>query len=192
MTRHRLLLIAAVGTATVLTGACTKPQSPPVATNPPAASPSIAATPVDWPRCTNDIAGYSIGYPTGWHTTQLRPAEACTQFHPSAFTIPAGGEYPLTALNAARIAQWPPTPDSTFERTLLWERTTVRGQAALRYETASTGQGLYPEGTRRYGYVIQVGGQLMSVFTLAGPGESRLAAWKAVVDEAAATVQVRG
>jgi hypothetical protein len=155
--------------------------------SPPAAGPSL---PPGWQRCVNPIENYSIGYPGGWHTTQIRPAEACVQFHPSPFTIPLESEYPLTALNVKRVTAPPSRTDTEHERTLLWKRTTVAGRHAVRFETASTGAGLDPAGTRRYGYVVRLGHSLISVHTTAEPGETRYAAWKLVVNKAVRTLAV--
>jgi hypothetical protein len=82
-------------------------------------------------------------------------------------------------------------PDRTsteFERVLRWERTTVAGRSAVRFETASTGEGMDEAGTRRYGYVLRLGHSLISVHTTAVPGETRYAAWKTVVNQAVRTL----
>jgi len=158
----------------------------------------LAGTPVlgawlppRWRRCVNSVVGYSVGYPGGWHTTRIRPAEACAQFHPTRFTIPANSEYPLTALNVRRVPALPSRTDTRYERVLRWEWTTVAGRRAVRYETMSTGEGLYPRGTRWYGYVSRLGGRLFSVHTAAQPGERRYRGWKVVVDRAASTLHLR-
>jgi hypothetical protein len=147
--------------------------------------------PEGWLRCVNAVAGYSIGYPSGWYTTQIRSAEVCAQFHPSRFTIPLESEYPLTALNARRVEGLPARTDTAYEHTLLWQDVTVGGRRAVRFETSSTGEGQGLAGTRQYGYVIRHGGGLISVHTTAEPGETRYSAWKAVVDEAAHTLRRR-
>jgi hypothetical protein len=153
-------------------------------------SPPVTGSPLPhgWRRCVNSVENYSIGYPAGWHTTQIRPAEACAQFHPSRFTIPAESEYPLTALNAKRVPAPPSRTSTEYESTLRWEKTTVAGRNAVRFETVSTGAGQYQAGTRQYGYVITLRHGLISVHTTAGPGENRYAAWKTVVTKAARTL----
>jgi hypothetical protein len=172
--------------ATAVAPAATAAQATVVAA-PAAAGPS---SPRGWRRCVNTAQDYSIGYPRGWHTTQIRPAEACAQFHPSRFTIPPESEYPLTALNARRVPAPPSRADTEFERTLLWQRTTVNGRHAVRFETVSTGAGLHLAGTRQYGYVVRLGRGLISVHTTAEPGETRYAAWKTVTDKAVRTLSV--
>jgi len=151
------------------------------------AHPSV---PRGWKRCVNGFENYSIGYPGTWHTTQIRPEEVCAQFHPTPFTIPPESEYPLTALNVRRVPAPPSRTDTEFERTLLWERTTVGARRAIRFETSSTGAGLDEAGTRRYGYVLRLGHGLISVHSTAAPGEPRYAAWRRVVDKAVRTLTV--
>jgi hypothetical protein len=174
-------LLAAAGATAVLTG---------VAGGPATASESTPQ-PANWRRCTNTIENFSIGYPHGWYTTQIRPAEACHQFHPDRFTIPLESEYPLTALNARPVSTLPSRTDTDYERVLRWEPTTVGGRPAVRFETSSTGEGQYLAGTRQYGYVIHLRSGLISVHTTAEPDETRYAAWTAVVDDAARTVRQR-
>ncbi|MEV4643057.1 hypothetical protein AB0J80_37535 [Actinoplanes sp. NPDC049548] len=153
--------------------------------SPPAAGSSL---PQGWKRCVNDTEDYSIGYPGTWYTTQIRPGEVCAQFHPDTFTIPPESEYPLTALNAKRVAAPPGRDDTAYEDMLLWEQTTVGARRAVRFETSSTGAGLHLAGTRQYGYVLRLGRSLISIHTTAEPGETRYAAWRTVVDKAVRTV----
>jgi hypothetical protein len=207
--KSRFLTAALIGASALGIGACGRPAAvgtvdalPPAAVadtagsstpvtasgtahSPPAAGPSM---PRGWRRCVNSVEDYSIGYPGNWHTTQIRPAEACAQFHPNRFTIPLESEYPLTALNAKRVPAPPSRTDTEFERTLSWEETTVAGRHAVRFETSSTGAGQHQAGTRQYGYVLALGPGLMSIHTTAEPGETRYAAWKIVVDKAAGTL----
>ena len=139
-------------------------------------------------RCVNPYENFSISYPRGWYTTQIRPEEVCAQFHPSRFTIPPESEYPLTALNVRRVPAPPSRTSTEFEQTLRWERTTVAGRSAVRFETASTGAGLDEAGTHRYGYVLWLGHSRISVHTTAVPGEPRYPAWQKVVDKAVRTL----
>ena len=211
--RYRFVLAAVVGTTVLGVGACARPAPidvvaaalPAVTPAPPSSAPHsptpvtapVAAhsppltgssLPPGWRRCDNPAGNYSVGYPGTWYTTQIRPAEVCAQFDPDRFTIPPESEYPLTALNVKRV-QAPPSRTSTeFERVLRWQRTTVAGRPAVRYETVSTGAGMDPAGTRRYGYVIDLGRGPIAVHTTAEPAEKRYTAWKRVVDKAARTL----
>ncbi|MEU7906933.1 hypothetical protein [Actinoplanes sp. NPDC049118] len=197
----RLVLAAVLAVSALGIGACGQPATPvKAAAAPPAAVPdaavavnqaaSAARTPAPqaWRRCVNSPENYSVEYPRGWHTTQIRPREVCAQFHPTRFTIAPDSEYPLTALNVRRVTALPSRTSTEFERTLRWQRTTISGRSAVRFETSSTGAGMDRAGTRRYGYVLRLGHSLISVHTAAEPGETRYAAWKTVVDKAARTV----
>jgi hypothetical protein len=157
----------------------------PVASHGPADGPFL---PQGWRRCVNNVEGFSVGYPSGWHTTEVRPREACRQFHPNVFEIPRESEYPLTALNVGRVEAMPGRADTIHERVLLWRETTVSGHRAVLAETESTGAGLYPVGTRWYGYTFRLGDHLVRVFAAAEPGAAGYADWKAVVDQAARTL----
>jgi hypothetical protein len=204
-TSHVFVAAVAASTA-ILAGACgqgnrptsgASPTSAPTASAPTAGAsgPVTAwALPSGWRLCTNDYERYEIGYPGSWYTTSLRPEEVCSQFHPSAFTIPPYSEYPLTALNIHQTSGAFPADlgkpvDSEFAHTLLWEETTVGGRRAVRFEEEFIGSGLYSKGTRRYGYTIDRQGQTVTVFAMASPGENDYAAWKVVVDRAAETVR---
>jgi hypothetical protein len=209
--KSRFLVAAVIGASALGIGACGRPAAAGAVEGLPPATVSSAPGSVDlvtasraahsappakpslphgWKRCVNVTENYSIGYPGSWHTTQIRPEEVCAQFHPSPFTIPPESEYPLTALNAKRVSAPPSRTDTEFEDTLLWERTTVGGRRAVRFETSSTGAGLYLAGTRQYGYVLRLGQNLISVHTTAEPGEARYAAWQTVVDKAVRTLTV--
>ncbi|RSM64123.1 hypothetical protein DMB66_21040 [Actinoplanes sp. ATCC 53533] len=207
--RSRFVLAAVIGASTLGLGACAQPAPVGVVEVPPPAATSgttSASAPVTdaaaahsppgtgtslprgWKRCVNTAENFSIGYPGTWHTTQIRPEEACAQFHPSRFTIPLDSEYPLTALNAKRVQAAPSRAGTEYERTLLWQQTTVAGRQAVRFETSSTGAGQGLAGTRQYGYVIRLGHGLISIHTTAEPGETRYAAWKTVVNKAVRTL----
>jgi hypothetical protein len=61
--------------------------------------------PEGWVRCTNNVLGYSIGYPGNWHTTNVfdgtaDPANVCQWFSPTPFdpqgnVVVEGWGYPL-------------------------------------------------------------------------------------------------
>lgn len=153
-------------------------------------------TSADWRRCTNGPHRYSIGYPRDWYTAQLRPADKCRQFDRTPFTVPPFSEYPITDLNAV------PTPvsvstyiggatDPMFAVTVQLENTWVCGRRAVRFETISTGEGLYDKGTRHYGYAVDRNGTAFVVFTITMPGDALYASNKAVVDRAVHTLRFR-
>lgn len=112
------------------------PPTSPTPSSSPTTSPSLPASlPSGWQACTNVHQGFEIGYPTAWHTAELDPQQACQQFHPTPFTIPVDGEYPLTALSAIQTSEvFDPVgsgaADPLYERSLLREQTTVGGRRA--------------------------------------------------------------
>ena len=149
-----------------------------------------------WQRCTNPVLRYTIAYPRHWHTAQVRPSEVCRQFDRRPFTVPQNAEYPITALNAVPVPvslrQYVAgTTDPMFAVTKSVRHTRVAGRAAVRFEVVSTGEGLYPKGTRTYGYAFSRAGATFVVFTMTLPGDRRYRQNKAVVDVAAATLRLR-
>jgi hypothetical protein len=163
------------------------------------AAPNASAArslPDGWRRCNNPYYRYSIGYPRHWYTAQIRRSEVCRQFDRQPFTIPPYSEYPMTALNAVPTtmtvrAYVRGATQPEFAVTLLKQNTWVCGRHAVRFETVSTGEGLYPKGTRTYGYAINRNGTAFVVFTMTPPGDSLYARNKVVVDRAVRTLRFR-
>jgi hypothetical protein len=151
---------------------------------------------VGWKRCTNPHLRFSIGYPRHWYTAQPRPADRCRQFDRRPFTVPPNSEYPITALNAAPTsstvrAYIASATDPVFAVTRLVRKTRVEGRSAVRFETVATGEGLYPKGTRTYGYAINRNGSAFVVFTMTLPGDRRYGSNKVIVDRAVHTLRFR-
>jgi heat shock protein HslJ len=105
-------------------------------------------------------------YPADWFTVAAPPTIACRYFDPAAITVPAD---PATLTTAVMIKA---DPTTTYEDALAaatnetaWNVlvnepvTTKGGLPATRLEATSTaGTPGYPDGTTRYGYLIDVGG----------------------------------
>jgi hypothetical protein len=101
--RRRLAagLVAAAVVALTIAVAWSEFRSAPVVPVPPGTD----TLPDGWVRCTNDVLGYSIGFPGDWHTTDVfdgtqDPANACQWFSPEAFgpqgnVVAEGWGYPL-------------------------------------------------------------------------------------------------
>jgi hypothetical protein len=147
-----------------------------------------------WSLCTNMRRGYSIGYPSGWYTTHLGPAQACEYFDPEPFEILPGTEFPPTALFTARTSESVEAyvsqlTDPMFFETIRQEETTIGERPAVVVETEATGQGESEPGERTYGYVIDVGGRAFVVLATGLPGDERYEDFKAVADEAVETVR---
>ena len=149
--------------------------------------PPVERFPASWRACDNPLRGSSMGYPADWFTTSMGPADACSMFHPEAFTIPVAGEFPLVALNAVQTDESLATyqsqiTDPMYFTTIAVSTTTVLGLPAVRFETTSLGEGLDSPGTRRYGYIIDRSGRAFVIWTVARAGEARYAEWKTNVD----------
>ena len=152
--------------------------------------------PSGWSVCTNRRRGYSIGYPGGWYTTHLRPAQACEYFNPEPFEILEGTEFPPTGLFVFRTNQTVDSyvdqaTDPMFFETIRREDTTVGERPAILIETAATGQGESEPGERTYGYVVAVGPEEDAFVVLATglPGDERYEEFKDVADEAVKTAR---
>ena len=171
------------------------PSPAPSATTSAVPSPATSL-PSGWLSCTNSAQGFEIGYPADWYTSELNPDQVCQQFHPTAFTIPVDGEYPMTALNAVQTdylfdpGRSGPGAEMCVDL-ILREPVTVDGRRAVRYEEQISGAMMYADGTMKYGYVIDREGREFAVFTTAHPGISPgvYADWKAVVDQAVDTLR---
>jgi hypothetical protein len=184
------------GTAVVGTSASatTIAESPPPGTAGDGAEPPAEVLPASWRLCQNPLRGSSMGYPGDWFTTSMGASDACSMFHPTAFTIPVAGEFPLVALNAVQTDDSLATyvghmTDPMFQTTVRNEATTVLGLLARRFEVTSLGEGLDEVGTRRYGYVIDRGGRAFVIYTVARAGETRYDNWKFIVDTAKGTLR---
>jgi hypothetical protein len=69
--------------------------------------------------------------------------------------------------------------------------TSVGSNEAVRFEEILTGEGLYPKGTKEYGYVIELRGSVYRVYATWCPGDDGdYADWKTVVDRAVRTLDV--
>lgn len=161
--------------------------------------------PDGWARCADRDQGYSVGHPDRWYTISKLPEGAvdagvevgpCRFFDPVPFEIVAASEWPTTALEVladagayderSRNVEDP----NDHERILLWQPETVQGRRAVRVERESTGKGLYSEGLRYYGWIIDRDGQAFTVGGFWAPGAPITnSEQKAVVDEAVQTLE---
>jgi hypothetical protein len=150
--------------------------------------------PASWRPCDKPSAGYSIGYPNDWFTAAGTEWE-CSLFHPSSFTVPVAGEFPLVALNAVQTpdtvsAYRAGATDPAFYTVVRNEDVTILDRPGVRFETVGLGDGLDDPGLRRYGYIIDSGGgRAFVVFTVAAADETRYDDWKLIVDIARSSVR---
>ena len=149
--------------------------------------------PSGWPLCTNSALGFSIGYPRDWYTDYRFPDQACRWFDPFRFRLVAETDAFLTALEAhpervpfAEVS----SENRAGQQIVFWEQTVVNGREGVRVEMESTDVSVYPEGTRIYRYVVDLGEKgVFVVETRSRPGTD-FAADKGVVDEVVHTLQI--
>lgn len=118
--------------------------------------------------CTNEAAGYTIRYPTGWQTNPGDVTEQCRVFDPAAITLPERSESFDEAIHI-RVDRVPfeqvTDETSISERQLSRRETTIDGHQAVVVEAESTGQALLPEGIRSYRYAVNLNGQTLIAST---------------------------
>jgi hypothetical protein len=150
---------------------------------------AAVALPAGWTSCTSREGGFSIGHPAGWHT-----AIGCRFLDPKPLNITPNSD---GFTSAVMTSDWETFAAASARQTddhalvLLKEATTVGSRRAVRYETESTGLGLWDRGTRFYSYVLDRGGRSFEVSTVWFPGTStaEYQTRKGWVDEATKTVR---
>jgi hypothetical protein len=119
--------------------------------------------------CTNEAAGYTVNYPTGWMTNEGDVLNLCQVFDPSSITLPEQSSSFNEAIHL-RIDSIPferATGEDDITETILSRRTTtIDGYDAVVKESESTGRALLPEGVRSYTYIINLDdGEIMVAST---------------------------
>jgi hypothetical protein len=151
--------IATWGLMTALLVACA--ESPTVTE---AIAPSASGAPADWTECSNGAAGYIVSYPGTWFMDSTAPENECRWFARERFELEEGTEPPPvdlmvvpTALSFRRAADI--IGESEGDRLVDKQETVLAGYDAVEFESVSTGGAELPEGTQRYGFVLDVGGE---------------------------------
>jgi hypothetical protein len=131
----------------------------------------------------------TVVYPSDWNTVATPPALACRYFDPEPITVPAD---PATLTTAVMIkADLTTTYDAALSaatnptawNVLTNEPVTVSGLPATRIEATSTaGSPDVPEGSTRYGYLIDLGGRPAWIETVGTASNATYATNKSVVD----------
>lgn len=141
--------------------------------------------------CTNEAVGYSIEFPDDWFTQPVG-GQACRAFHPEPFEVPENSELTTAVLIVPDEATFEETVASAFDEmfatTVVREETTIDGRPAIRFETESTGEGLYEAGTRFHGYLIDHDGFGFLIQAVGSPGDPAFEEYRRVVDEAVTTL----
>ena len=156
---------------------------------PPASVPPTATCNLPLPGGTPSAPSATVVYPADWNTVTAPPAAACRYFDPDPITVPAD---PSTLTTAVMIKTDPTTTydaaltaatNPTAWNVLTNEPVTVSGLPATLIEaTSSAGSPGVPEGSTRYGYLIDVGGRPAWIETVGTVGEATYTANKSVVD----------
>lgn len=102
--------------------------------------------------CTNTLDGYSVTYPSSWHTNHaVGPVPACSFFSPIPFTATADGNLPGGV----------PISMGVFEGAIgfIWvdlysEEIAIDGFGGRRSETGKTKEADVPTDTFQYGYLL--------------------------------------
>ena len=122
--------------------------------------------PTGWKKCTNASAGFSIGYPGDWHTTDVfdgvpDPANACRWFSPDPFgpqgnVVPEGWGYPLeVAIRGPFDQVRAQETDPELADVLVEEELFVDGHRAVRLEYETLNDPIADTGLH-YEYVIEL------------------------------------
>lgn len=143
-------------------------------------------------RCENPEAGFAVRYPGGWHTNDGSVTAPCSFFHPEAFELPEASEPPPLAVSIGRepIAFADVTGGNPGIRIVSSEEVEVAGRPAVRRETESTGESLFPAGIRALEYLVDVEGETLVAVTRSR-GELDFERNREVLDRMVATLELR-
>ena len=116
--------------------------------------------------CTNQQYGFQVDYPAGWVVNQADGLPPCSAFDPEDASMPTAAEIPRDIAIVIRrddVAFETVTDfDSDFTvRAVSREETTVAGRPAVVAEIEHTGDGMYQEGDRHYGYYVDLDGRTL-------------------------------
>lgn len=148
--------------------------------------------PVGWNIFINPGAGYSIAYPPGWDSARVSPG--ATLFDEDLITLDPNAGWPPVDLEVianpetfARVLRTK-TAEGSF-RTVRKEDTTIAGVPAVRLETVVTGGGLFANGTRIYGYILDRDGTAFTIETIVAPDAAGYDELTGIVDTAAESLR---
>jgi hypothetical protein len=152
----------------------------------PVESPGDGNSPVLGETCTNDAAGYTVNYPTGWMTNPRGVLNFCQVFDPTSISLPERSSSFDEAIHL-RIDAIPferaTGEDDIIDTELTRRTTTIDGYQAVVTESESTGRGLLPAGVRSYTYIIDLGNDSIMVASTYDLGEQQYSRNKQVLDQ---------
>lgn len=141
---RRSLTTITVMLLTLLVGACGRAVDAPDVAAP---SPSRAETSPAMQRCTNPQDGYSVSYPTNWHTNSGEVLPTCTVFDDGPIELTQGSEVPFDAALFLQVIDRPISHLDDDPAIEVIDRRTrqIGGRDAVEVRFRSTGQALLPE-----------------------------------------------
>jgi hypothetical protein len=170
---RRAVAAAGLAMALALTLAACPPQETPPDALPGEPSPDDPA-PVSGitleQRCNNREYGFQVSYPAGWAVNPPNGLPACSAFDPDDAGMPAVGEIPRDIAIVIHRHRVPLHRTTDFDadptvHAVSRDETTVDGRRAVVAELQHTGQGMYPQGGRQYGYYVDVAGSTLLATT---------------------------
>lgn len=152
--------------------------------------------PPGWKRCEDRQRGYAVGYPGDWHALALASGP-CHFFDPQPIEDPGNIDGFATWLvvferdRPGRVLEDPDAGDTLTRRLLSSREVTFGTRQMLLIESEARIDVTLPAGTRFYSYSLDCGSGSVAVSTSSLPGrpETEYSAKKAVVDQAATTLE---
>ena len=209
----QLLLRATLGLALLLT-ACdsgSPPDEPspseqrsaaPTPTKPsstPTAAPSGDGTSgetAEMSTCENELEGFEMGYPAGWHVNDPDTAGPCRVFDPQPFTLQPQSEIPqgLAVVVKMEHVSWERMREGDQEGEVLRrEELTVAGREAVLLEIrAGQDAPLQEPGTLSYLYLVRVGPERTFIARTTDRGQMPYPDKQRVLDEIVTTLRFFG
>lgn len=103
--------------------------------------------------------GFTVSYPDSWETNEGGVIAECTRFDPQSFSVSAGTDERVAAINVnVENTDFSTVTSSIDQETVRHsEQRSIDGRQAVRIEQESAGEGIIPEGTSTTSYYIDLG-----------------------------------
>ncbi|HVL50819.1 MAG TPA: hypothetical protein VM754_04890 [Actinomycetota bacterium] len=114
---------------------------------------------IAWATCEHP-EGIRVSYPEGWHVNSGETMPACSAFDPEPFDVPEATEFfGAAALLSVEQVDFETitSPDARMGRRLNERDQLIDGQDALRIETESEGDAMFPAGMRSTRWLVLLG-----------------------------------
>ncbi len=146
-------------------------------------------------ECSNEAIGYTVRFPTDWHTNDNTVVGPCVAFGPDPFVVEPATELIMPIVIgrteealADAVAQLTPQ----FYEILFQEETTVAGRDAILVETRATGEGLLDAGIDQYSYYVTLDAESTLVLTATEIEGIDYEMTKDILDQMVTTLQLGG